>query len=194
MIKLKISDLAIMQLIDLQSSQSRVAESMSGINKMFVAPEIRDEGRLTIKADTWSLGAILYLLVVGEFRTSRKHPSLRHIKSEEVSKNTIAKANSITVCPLEKTPSTSFSTPIFDFSEPNWSKFSSEISEFIYQCLDEDACRRPSATELLENSSLMQYYRLDNLDKHHYKEMVESDYEINSFKIHFEHLFNKIIH
>ena len=86
------------------------------------------------------------------------------------------------------------STPVFDFSESIWSKFSSEISEFINQCLNENVDSRPTASELLNKSSLMQNYRLDNLDKHHFKEMIESDMEINSYKIHFEHLFNKIIH
>ena len=100
----------------------------------------------------------------------------------------------ITISPLERKPKALDSTPIFDFSEPTWSKFSSEISEFINQCLDEDVNRRPSASELLENSSLMQNYKLDNLDKHHFKEMIESDMEINSFKIHFLHLLNEIIH
>ena len=83
--------------------------------------------------------------------------------------------NSITVGSLERTSSVPVSTPVFDFSEPNWSKFSSEISEFINQCLDENVERRPSASELLENSSLMQNFRQDNLDKHHFKEMIESD-------------------
>ena len=89
--------------------------------------------------------------MVGDLRTEKnrpKPPKLRNIKSEEYSVN-LTKGDSITVCPLERTPSAPVSTPIFDFSEPHWSKFSSEVSEFINQCLDENDNRRPTASELL---------------------------------------------
>ena len=53
-----------MQLIDVTfpALQNRI----SGVDRMFMAPEIvSGDSVITAKADTWTLGVILYLLVCG---------------------------------------------------------------------------------------------------------------------------------
>ena len=63
-IKIRITDVAIMQLIDTRDAYS-IADKVCGINHIFVAPEVhQSQGKLcTSKADIWSVGVILYILI-----------------------------------------------------------------------------------------------------------------------------------
>ena len=55
-----------MQLIDCPSS-IQLDDKICGMNRIFYAPEIQNEKlKLTPLADVWSVGAILYLMIVGE--------------------------------------------------------------------------------------------------------------------------------
>ena len=68
-IKLKICDIAIMQMLDIKMNYDEQRESIIGINSLFLAPEL-SAGKVwnlqvSKKADIWSLGVIIYLLVTG---------------------------------------------------------------------------------------------------------------------------------
>ena len=89
-IKLRISHIAIMQLIDV-SGHLTLGEKICGTNKVYIAPELLQKSQqqslsVSEKADVWSVGAILYMLVIGR------------ITDKMATKD----------------------TPTFDFSEPEW--------------------------------------------------------------------------
>ena len=73
-IKTQICNLAIMQLIDLMPYSS-IFKKMSGTNHLFLAPEMRMAATsnilITAKADVWSFGVIMYLLVTGDLKTAK---------------------------------------------------------------------------------------------------------------------------
>ena len=56
--------MAVIQLIDL--TNSNLPGKILGIDNIFMAPEVvNGEDVTTARADTWSLGIILYLLITG---------------------------------------------------------------------------------------------------------------------------------
>ena len=62
-IKVRIQNVALMQLIDCQSDIAQ-ADKICAINRIFIAPEVKNEkSTVTEMADIWSIGAILYFLV-----------------------------------------------------------------------------------------------------------------------------------
>jgi len=63
-IVIKITDVAMMQLIDVPEHLT-LADKVCGINRIFVAPEVQSNHGYTTRADIWSTGVILYLLVTG---------------------------------------------------------------------------------------------------------------------------------
>ena len=68
-IAVQITEIAVMQLLDAtcQSNSKDRSRFISGIDQIFLAPELSDANgaRITEKADSWSLGVILYLLITG---------------------------------------------------------------------------------------------------------------------------------
>lgn len=67
-IVLRISDIAMMQIVDLAYPQ--LHEKISGIDRIYIAPEIMNstpdsENVVTGKADVWSLGVIMFILISG---------------------------------------------------------------------------------------------------------------------------------
>ena len=51
------------------ATHTKVTEKMSGINKFFMAPECFNESeRITSKADIYSLGVILYLIIAWDLQ------------------------------------------------------------------------------------------------------------------------------
>lgn len=73
--KVRVADIAIMQLIDIPHRVS-IEQTISDVNRIFVAPELFEDDerscRITEKADIYSVGAILYLLITKESRNSRE--------------------------------------------------------------------------------------------------------------------------
>ena len=69
-IKVRITDVAIVQLLEFSGSFS--VKKIGGIDRSFLAPEIilstnkqASFEPITAKADVWSVGAILYVLITG---------------------------------------------------------------------------------------------------------------------------------
>ena len=63
-IELHISNIAIMQMLDIAKKNQKY--KISGLNNVFFAPELKSGGNATAKADIWSVGVILYMIVVGK--------------------------------------------------------------------------------------------------------------------------------
>ena len=65
-IDIQVTDVAVMQLIDVPEKLKMYEEKICGINRLFCAPEVQENSQnCTEKADVWSLGVILYFLVTG---------------------------------------------------------------------------------------------------------------------------------
>ena len=67
-IKLRINYITMMQLLDVAEHIS-LHDKMCGTNKIYLAPEINEHthrSQITKKADVWSTGVILYVLVIGK--------------------------------------------------------------------------------------------------------------------------------
>lgn len=62
-ILLELADVAILQLVDIIDNVS-LDDKICGLNSIFFAPEIHGRKAVTPKADVWSIGAILYFLIV----------------------------------------------------------------------------------------------------------------------------------
>ena len=65
-VTLRISDVAILQLLDLTGNFN--VKKICGIDRCFLAPELllKDHGvEISTKADVWSVGVILYVLITG---------------------------------------------------------------------------------------------------------------------------------
>ena len=63
-IKLKLVDLPILQLIDV--IYPKLHKKIFGVDRMFMAPEIIQGNQVvSAKADTWTLGVILYIIITG---------------------------------------------------------------------------------------------------------------------------------
>ena len=64
-IELKITDIAMMQIID--AAGAYLPDNIVGIDKLFLAPELSTPTPtcITDKVDTWSLGVILHLIITG---------------------------------------------------------------------------------------------------------------------------------
>ena len=84
-------------MLDLRITCEEQRESITGISHMFLAPEIMT-GKVSKKADIWSLGVIMYLLVTGRFNFGKV----------KVGRQRASHAN----------------TPIFEFKESRWSHHS----------------------------------------------------------------------
>lgn len=70
-IRLHLKNIAVMQLIDCASGVT-YGEKICGMNSLFIAPEIENNiSRVSEKADVWSLGATLYLLIAGCIRSKQ---------------------------------------------------------------------------------------------------------------------------
>ena len=64
-IKLHISYIAMMQLIDVPEHLT-IHNKMCGLNRLYMAPEVKEgHSQITPKADIWSFGVILYLMIIG---------------------------------------------------------------------------------------------------------------------------------
>ena len=72
---MRIADIAIMQLIDIPHSVN-INQNISDANRIFVAPELFEDGerscQITGKADVYSVGAILYLIITKGVRNSQE--------------------------------------------------------------------------------------------------------------------------
>ena len=87
-----------MQLVALQQ-QDYVNDRISIASRLFYAPEVKSgEKNVTSVADVFSLGAILYLIVMFDFK----------IANFNIKQKTTQPGNHVN----------------FDFSEPQWAKFS----------------------------------------------------------------------
>ena len=81
-----------------------------------------------------------------------------------------------------------------DFEQNNkiWSNFSQEIKEFISECLEFDPNKRKSAEQLLRSNFISLLHR-KVLDKHHFKERITSEEQINCFEPSLQLLIISII-
>ena len=65
-IKVTITDIALMTLVKFTDT-SKIERSIDLVNRMFLAPEVKenefDDRTVTPKADIWSLGVIMFLLI-----------------------------------------------------------------------------------------------------------------------------------
>lgn len=118
-IKLRIADIAINQILDLDRRQ-RYQDKVSGMDHIFIAPEVRYQNVCTSKADTWSVGIILYLMITGGIEQQRNNNMMYSMMSS----------------PGMST--TGLDDYVFDFQEPQWANFSSEVKDFVKACLEID--------------------------------------------------------
>ena len=86
-IKLHISYIAMMQLIDVPEHLT-IHNKMCGLNRLYMAPEVKEGHRqITPKADVWSTGVILYLIVTGNVIMQMASAEMPFNFSEPVWKN-----------------------------------------------------------------------------------------------------------
>ena len=72
-IKLSLSDITILQMVALQPKEY-IDDRISIASRLFYAPEVtRGDKKITSVADVWSLGAILYLIVMFDFKLGNFH-------------------------------------------------------------------------------------------------------------------------
>ena len=120
--------------------------SIDKVNLLFLAPEAKesDFGDFTVtsKADIWSLGAILYLIINRKFKFLQDESPLHHRKCSTPRLNTGSS---------ESVPLASMSDFKIDFDKNNslWENFSFELKDFISECLEVDPNNRKSADQLL---------------------------------------------
>ena len=63
-IEIQVTDVAMMQLIDVPEKLKMYEKKICGLNRLFCAPEVQaNRENCTNKADVWSLGVILYFMV-----------------------------------------------------------------------------------------------------------------------------------
>ena len=89
-VKLRIADAAIMQLLDLTGTFS--VKKICGIDRCFIAPEIllKDPSIvITSKADVWSVGVILYIIITGGMK-DLVEPVVQTLESASMDSNTQA--------------------------------------------------------------------------------------------------------
>ena len=89
-VKLRIADAAIMQLLDLTGTFSM--KKICGIDRCFIAPEIllKDPSIvITSKADVWSVGVILYIIITGGMK-DLVEPVVQTLESASMDSNTQA--------------------------------------------------------------------------------------------------------
>ena len=164
-ITLQISDIAAVQLLD-RPRIMNLTDKISSFDKVFLAPElIMANGALhaTIKADIYSVGVILYFLVVKRFPFSKGY------KNDSYSPNISLK-----------------------FSEPEWHDYSAETRIFISKCLHPNPEIRPSIAELMQEVFLVDHAK-DFLDKHCFKEGNIPDDQVNCFQLHTASVLHEII-
>ena len=68
-IKLKIADIAMMLLINEKYPDRQF--HISGVDRLFIAPELYKASEVSELNDVWSIGAILYLLITGGVNDKR---------------------------------------------------------------------------------------------------------------------------
>ena len=85
---------------------------------------------MSSKADVYSLGVILYALCAYDLQ------EMDEASNHKFSGGITKRASLV--------KDLSFGT-LLDFSEDNWKNYSDELKEFVAQCVESDANRRPDA-------------------------------------------------
>ena len=111
-----------MQLLDIPHRLS-ISDHISGANRIYLAPELLDEEAIiTGKADIYSMGAILYLLI-----------------TKGVSENYNQAVSSPT---KHKTRGSVQPSDFFTFKESEWINISKNLQDFVRSCLEKNVIRR----------------------------------------------------
>lgn len=71
-IQVTIADIAILQLIDV--AHPALHTEISGIDRVYLAPELRNGGETTDQVDIYSFGVMLYFLVTGGICDNTSEP------------------------------------------------------------------------------------------------------------------------